>query len=511
MQTLALLGPVLTLGFVVAQGCAITAPDPLHCGNNEGNGYCAAQFPDGSRPFCELGAGACISPESELGCVSERPVDECYSPCGGRSTIDFNGECVMDESSTGSSGTATDTEASSSSGSESSTTGPMPCAGDEDCSDAAAPFCEPSSGECVRCDGTDDPDGACAGVDPGLPLCAGGACVQCTGENAAACTGETPVCDEATNTCVPCTAHDQCGGAGCNLFIGACLPVNAVVHVGGPKPDFSTLGEAVASFGAEEEGTIVVHQAMASYDEAVTLSAGRVIAFLVPDDLDPKLGPPRWVQTSGATPQLTVAAGTTVLVDGLELSGNLSSSVPGILVNGGRAWLDRTRVVQNSGGGIVAQSNAELVLRNCFVGTEVSNLDTVIVSDAMASIVYTTIVAGDGGLGQSRAVFCGMGSNLAIRNSLLLAIDDVPEVECSTADISYSATETAIAGEGNATLGNLELGWLMDETSDFHLDTPPPIIATTARWTTEDPPADIDGDPRPAIDGSPDYAGADVP
>jgi hypothetical protein len=36
-------------------------------------------------------------------------------------------------------------------------------------------------------------------------------------------------------------------------------------------------------------------------------------------------------------------------------------------------------------------------------------------------------------------------------------------------------------------------------------------INTGATWMTGDPTADIDGDPRPSTDGSPDVAGADIP
>jgi len=48
-------------------------------------------------------------------------------------------------------------------------------------------------------------------------------------------------------------------------------------------------------------------------------------------------------------------------------------------------------------------------------------------------------------------------------------------------------------------------------TSPVHLDSPPPALASTAAWNGGDPPFDIDGDPRPAVSGAMDYAGADVP
>lgn len=210
------------------------------------------------------------------------------------------------------------------------------------------------------------------------------------------------------------------------------------------------------------------------------------------------------------TPQLEVTDAT-VLMDGLRLSGNQSAMVPGVRVTGGRAWLDRSRIVQNTGGGILAENAAELVVRNCFVGTAGSNLDTVVISGATASLLYTTVIAGDGGLGESRGLVCDMNPTVNVRNSIVVAVDDVPEIDCAAADVSYSATEMATPGTGNAALGNLQSGWFMNEIDDFRLDSPPAIIGTTAQWTTGDPLTDIDGDPRPDVDGTADFAGADVP
>ncbi|MEX1362178.1 MAG: hypothetical protein AB1Z98_03585, partial [Nannocystaceae bacterium] len=231
--------------------------------------------------------------------------------------------------------------------------------------DAAAPFCETASGECVGCDGLEDGDGACAELDANAPLCFEGGCVACTTMDPSVCEAQGLVCDDETNTCVPCTEHDQCGEAACNLFDGTCLPADAVVRVGVGR-DYTTIEAAVSSFGAGEMGTIVVFDG--SYNEPITIDGGRVIAFLVNEgDL------PEWTRTSGMdAPQLVVSDGT-VLIDGLQLSGNDSTADAGILVDGGRAWLDRSRVVTNLGGGIVAQNAGELVLRNCFVGGSVDD------------------------------------------------------------------------------------------------------------------------------------------
>jgi hypothetical protein len=509
MRTLFILGSGLTLGVVAAQGCAIKGPDPLHCANNEGDVYCAEQFPDGSRPFCELGVGACVSPSSELGCAAERPVVECYSPCGGRSTIDENGECVMEEESSGSSsGGTTETEESSGSGSESSssTTGPMPCVSDEECTNAGAPFCG-TAGECGTCDGTDDPDAACAGLDPAAPVCVDGACVQCTTAAPEACIGKTPVCDDAANTCVPCNAHDQCGEAACNLYTGACLPADAVVHVG-PGQGFLNLTDAIASFAAGDEGTIIVHEPMASYDESVTVDGGRVLALLAAADA---AAPPGWVRTAGGAPQLAVTMGSTVLIDGLRMSGNADDVA--LSLDSSRAWVDRSRIVQNTGGGIVAQNAAELTLRNCFVGGSVNGVPALAVDGATATLAYATVIGGLGSLAE--ALSCTAGSTVAVSDSIVLLQSDMPAVSCARATFDHSASELALPGTDNANVGNFNdlSDWFTDvATGNFSLTpTGAAVFADVALWSTGDPPTDIDGDPRPAVDGTPDYVGADVP
>lgn len=513
MENLTRLGlaTAVAVGWFTAQGCRFTEIDTTHCNYNGGDSYCAEQFPDGDYPFCESGRTGCISPQKTLGCVAAPPSDECYSPCGGDSTIDDDATCIAVESSSGSSdsdSSSGDSDSTDTGSTSSETTGPMPCTENVDCEDASAPFCEPVSGECVACDGTDDPDGACAGLDPTMPLCVAGTCVQCTAAAPDACMGKTPVCDDAANTCVPCTEHDQCGDAACNLFSGACLPADAVVHVGAGQ-EYATISAAVMSFAAGAEGTIIVH-AGASYDESISVNGGRVLAFLAAD-VGPMAEPPRWVRTSGTQPQLTVTDAT-VLMDGMQVSSNASDVPPGVVVDGGRAWMDRSRIIQNAGGGIVAQSAADLVLRNCFVGGDESDVDAVVVDGATASILYATIGGGNGSFGMARALSCTAGSDVTIRNSILAALDDIPELACSMATVSYSASETAIAGTDNVTLGSVQGGWFTNySTGDFTLAAPPAAVTTAAQWQAGDPLVDIDGDARPGIDGLADAAGADVP
>jgi hypothetical protein len=397
-----------------------------------------------------------------------------------------------------------DTEESSGSSGSSSTTGPMPCVSDEECTEPEAPFCG-VTGECGTCDGTKDGDAACAGLDPKNPVCVGDACVQCTAAAPEACTGETPLCDDATNTCVPCNAHDQCGEAACNLYTGACLPADAVVHVGGATPDFPNLTMAVASFAADgAQGTIIVHQA--NYDEAVTVDGGRVLAFLAADG-----DTPAWAVIGGGAPQLAVTMGSTVLIDGLRMSGNANDVA--LMVDSGRAWLDRTRVIGNLGGGIVAQNAAELTLRNCFVGINGGQfVDTrgITASNALLDIRYTTLAANDGTAATGPiSMSCDAASTGEVRNSIVAAGDDT--IACANVSFSFNVVDTSgLAGSDNDVLSFAPAWFPNIAMSDFHVGIGPPF-ADVAQWQAGDPPVDIDGDLRPTDDGSPDYAGADVP
>lgn len=86
-----------------------------------------------------------------------------------------------------------------------------------------------------------------------------------------------------------------------------------------------------------------------------------------------------------------------------------------------------------------------------------------------------------------------------------LSADTMPEVECPIGTITDSVTE--------ADVGNLNPGWFSSYApGDFSLSgSGANVFADFAVWQEADPVTDIDGEPRPAFVGTPDYAGADVP
>ena len=331
------------------------------------------------------------------------------------------------------------------------------------------------------------------GSDPANPLCVGGVCVQCTETASEVCEGGTPICDDATNTCGPCTAHEQCGEAACNLFTGACLPEDAVVHVGLGQ-EFLDLMSAVSSFAVGTEGTIIVHQE--NYTDSVVVAGGRTLAFLAyAGDY------PIWDNVGVSNRQLTVNDAV-VLLDNLELSAYLAPDDVPLHVSGGDLWIDRSQIVQNDGG-IVVDGGA-LVLRNSFVEGDVETIGIEVI-DATASLIYSTVA--NSTFSSIPALSCTGASAVDIRNSIVVSQGGPrgDELSCGSVSLIGSATESVVGG--------FDAGWFVDfNGGDFHL-TPSgaATFANIAVWHDGDPATDIDGDPRPAVDGTPDHAGADRP
>lgn len=469
--------------------------DPNHCGSNLGDASC----PEGM--FCS----GCVREDDNRGCVPELPSPDCHiegMPAG------TDGASAGESSSTGTTPTSTasldtlDGSGTSSSDSSSSTTGPVPCASTEDCTDPGAPFCGPS-GVCVACTGTDDPDGACAGLDATAPVCVNGACVQCTAASTSVCDEQLLVCDDATNTCVSCVEHAECSSGACQLGTGRCFPPGDVVHVdGNGGQSFPNVTMAVASVGAGEHRVIVVHELDGElpYLGSVLIDQAKTVALLAAAGESPI------IQGTGGNPGIRVAGGSAALyVDALEVS---NAAVTGVAIDGGYAWLDRARIVGNDGGGILVTTGGELTVRNCFVGGDISDVPALEVQGSTATILYTTVGAG---FGDASALTCSGAFNVDARNSLFAARTDLPEVQCAGASIDYSGAELDLAGT-NVMVGNMSTTWFTAFASgDFHLNMPPIAVATTAQWELGDPPIDIDGDARPNTDGATDFAGADRP
>ncbi|MEX1363133.1 MAG: hypothetical protein AB1Z98_08405 [Nannocystaceae bacterium] len=478
------------LGLAVGAGCFRYAPN--HCGNNEGDATCRDRE---LGMFCDLCVG------NNDGCVNAQPPADCYwegPETDGDSSSGSGSE-------TGGGSTTTTTDATVDDG---SSTGPVPCVTNEDCADPLAPFCEPASGDCLSCEVMSDPDGACAGLDADEPLCVGGACVACTPRDASVCDVLAQICDEQTNACVPCTEHAQCDSGACELAGGQCFPTTFVATVDGDAgsgADYPSIAAAVGAVGDGQHGVIVVHELDGGADYGgVLVDGGKTIALLAASGEAPI------VQGTGSNPGLRVeGAGTGLYVDGLSVT---NAAVQGVTVDQALAWLDRSRIVQNAGGGILASNAAQLTLRNCFVGGSVNNVPALSIEDATATIAYSTLIGGLGSTAETLA--CTAGASVTVSDSLVLLQSDNSPVTCDPATFDHCASEMMLPGADNIDLGSFNdvSPWFVNVgTGDFHLATPPAQVATAAQWNEGDPSTDIDDMPRPTTDGATDVVGADLP
>ena len=377
---------------------------------------------------------------------------------------------------------------------------------------AARPFCGPTGAECVSCDGMPSPDVACAELDPLTPLCVDGACVSCT-EDPTVCADQRLLCDAASHACMPCTEHGQCEAGACELAVGMCFPVDArqlEVDGSGGAGSYASVSDAVE---AVEEGgfaVIRVHAFGATGDSAydsVVVEGGKTIALLAAPDGLPLI-------SGDESSELLRVEGpqTAVYVDGLRLAGHLGG-LGGLRVTNGLAWMDRTRIVQNSGGGIIAEADAELVLRNSIVsgnGSGAANTRGLeVTGGAHARVLYTTVARNDAQTVDS--IHCD-GGTVEVRNSIVVGRDG-GSIDCLGIEVTTSAVDENIDG-GDNKLVNADMapGWFFSiAEADYHLSAAGEMeFGGVAQWQPGNPLMDIDGEARPQTEDGGDYAGADV-
>jgi len=242
----------------------------------------------------------------------------------------------------------TETTAADTTATSGETTEPE-CTVSSECLDEARPVCDPT-GTCVRCDAVEMSDQACVEKDAERPYCNGeGRCVPCREGAAMVCTALGLVCDEESGECIPCTEHAQCEVGACAKAEGTCFPADAVVlHVdnddGVPEEYYAAVGAAVGDVADGGAAVIVVHAIDdgSSYQGAPLINEGKRIALLAAPGEQPTL-------QGVSNPGLRVeGAETVVYMEGLRIS---QSSGLGLRVTGATAWVDRSQIVDNNGGG----------------------------------------------------------------------------------------------------------------------------------------------------------------
>ena len=244
------------------------------------------------------------------------------------------------------------------------------------------------------------------------------------------------------------------------------------------------------------EGVFVVSPDGSPYAGDNAISGGRVIALFgdngrpVLNDLD--------------LPTLTVANGSTLLLEGIDLKGNTGSRG---LQAAGLVALDRVEIASNNGGGINATSTAELLIRNSIVAANGFSAKAIALNDGTLDVLYSAI---GGTADPSAAISCSAGHTFTVRNSLLFNRNSAATLEgCSNATISQSAGDETLDGAGNTTFTveaalfeNLDNGNLRLTAAGKTQ------FSAVASWLDGDPPVDIDETARNKSDGQSDVAGA---
>jgi hypothetical protein len=251
------------------------------------------------------------------------------------------------------------------------------------CTKTSATYCADHPDDTVNCT---DPDGGvdvpCTTDDQCLlvaaPVCEPTAmvCVQCTMAKHDACKGTTPVCDDATNRCEGCTAHDQCASKVC-LPDGSCAAEADVAYVeANANADVTctrTQPCELLSEGLATNRPYIKIGVSPKRDTDTTVISGKKVTIVA--------DPGAKLDRDGDGPILQVTGiNADVEIYDLEISGGSSQSGDGIDLtpSGGmpKLLLQRVKVSRNQGIGLAATGGNLTVTQSTFNENDEGGLST---------------------------------------------------------------------------------------------------------------------------------------
>jgi hypothetical protein len=374
-----------------------------------------------------------------------------------------------------------------------------------------------------NCDEPPEPLGCTSNdqcADP-TAVCDGGGsltCVQCTPDQASACTGATPACGD-DRTCRACRAHAECTASETCLPDGSCADPVQVAYVAPTGTDNASCTKSTpCTKVAKALATTRPYVKLAgSTDEGGTLTIdNRNVTLLAEPDA-------KLVRTSNGL-HVEVKGSSQVEIYDLEISGASGAQGVGISMptgNTAKLTLKRVKLANNTGGGISATAGTLIVDQstisdNTGGGISVSNAqfdntNSNIVKNGSPSAGYggvslsqsntgmrrfefNTIAQNQATSGISSGVLClAIGTPLTFSNSIVYANGTGPQVEGNNCSWTYSDIgPDMVTGMGNI---NAPPMFVSPMQNDFHLQPGSPARDAA------DPAAtlllDIDGDARP--------------
>ena len=431
-------------------------------------------------------------------------------------------------------------------------TGPVPdCEGMGPVAEcpAEAPFC--AGGTCVDCSGL--PPEACTGLDAATPVCDAGVCVGCWEHDQCA----SGACRIATGECF---AEDNrlwvAPGGDCALADGSeampfCNIVNAVTVVndqsgsdpwaifvaGSPNPYSGTITPYEHPLAIIGPSSGLDAETSATMGYAVDLWNGPSEVYLAQLSIEGSF--------SGATIRGTSSAGASLYLHDVTINGGdpaidsnsltinlfrteiLNYNFAFVLDSGGTLNAFDSSIHDGQGAIVPLQGTAHIersLVFNSYTagGIDLDGGSLTLVNSAMWSHSYANdgIAARNGGtfdllystvVGEVSCVGAGPST---IRNSIVLGHSYEAGQTCTSAAVDNSVVNLGVGqGSGNVFADDTYLASIFVDsgfmTPDYHVleDSTPAGVAV---WEDGDPTTDVDGDARPSVAGTADYAGFDA-
>ncbi len=334
------------------------------------------------------------------------------------------------------------------------------------------------------------------------PLCEAGACVACP---ETVCPAASAACD-----CTACVKHEDCSeGAACDADTGQCLVDVLYVDDHGACPGDGTEAspyclpqDAIDAVGPGGSATIRIRPGVGiGYQQDIALLPGQTLAMIGEGDYVPNLN----AQPGGAESVLTVAeADATLWLTGLRF--RAGDEGPAVTVAGGTVHASAIQVADSAAGALRVTDGGNVDLENSFLAHWWSQETAIAVDGASFAARNISLVWANTPTG---VITCTRSATVELHDSIVASAAAVDDFLCDGAVLELDHVVTkADVGPPPYTFP-----WFENQYgADLHLrPAGAAVFADYAQWNTGDPTTDIDGDPRPLIDGTPDFPGADVP